>query len=376
VDDGTAGGMKKRIVIDARESGTGTGRYVDKLLENLNALKPPHHVVVLAKPHRLKAVRKLAPEFEVVETTFAEFGFGEQLGFKRQIEKLMPDLVHFCMVQQPVRYKGTVVTSMLDLTTVRFRNPAKNPAVFWVKQRVYGWLNKRVARKSAHIITISDYVKNDVAAFAGVSTDKITTTYPAADAITDAARGLQRLHGDDFILYVGRALPHKNLDRLLDAFAILKESHPQLKLVLAGRKDALYERLEKRAHDMHLNDVCITGFVTEGQLRWLYEHCQAYVFPSLSEGFGLPPLEAMRHGAPVASSSATCLPEIIGKAAVYFDPQSPEDIAAKVATVLDDKKLRSSLVRAGRQQVKKYSWRHMAEQTLQIYEDAFGLTRT
>jgi hypothetical protein len=112
-----------KIVIDARESGTSTGRYVDKLIEYLRQLKPEHEVVLLAKKHRLDYLKSIAPSFKTVATPYREFTFGEQVGFKRQIDSLHADLVHFPMVQQPVWYRGRVVTTMQDLTGIRFRNP-------------------------------------------------------------------------------------------------------------------------------------------------------------------------------------------------------------------------------------------------------------
>jgi len=360
----------KKIVIDARESGTSSGRYVDKLLENLHRLEPAYDVVALVKSHRLEYVRGIAPGFEVVCCDIKEFTLAEQVGLKRQLDGIAPDLVHFPFVQQPVRYQGAVVTTMQDLTTIRFRNPAKNRVVFAVKQAVYKWVNKQAARKSVRLITPTEFVKQDVAQYTGVDPAKITVTLEAADRIPDQPRALQALAGDDFIMYVGRPMPHKNLQRLVDAFAILKESHPQLKLVLAGKKDVLYDRIEQGVKDRRLGDVVFTGFVTEGQLRWLYENCRAYVFPSLSEGFGLPPLEAMMHGAPVVASSASCIPEVLGDAAHYFDPLDVAMMAACIAEVLDDGKLRARLVRAGKAQAAKYSWKRMARQTLDVYKSA------
>jgi glycosyltransferase involved in cell wall biosynthesis len=169
-------------------------------------------------------------------------------------------------------------------------------------------------------------------------------------------------------MYVGRPQPHKNLGRLIEAYAQLKQSNPDLKLVLAGKKDALYRQHERAVKRQGITGVVFTGFVSEGQLRWLYEHTAAYVFPSLSEGFGLPPLEAMMHGAPVVSSNATCLPEVNGDAAVYFDPLDVANMAGQIAKVLGSEKLRHDLIAKGRKQAAQYSWRRMAEQTLDVYE--------
>src|SRR5690606_18434598 len=118
------------------------------------------------------------------------------------------------------------------------------------------------------------------------------------------------------------------------AFALLKEKHPELHLVLAGKKDTLYKRHERYVNKHGIQDVVFTDFVSDGQLRWLYENCTAYAFPSLSEGFGLPGLEAMNQGAPVVASNATSLPEVLGDAAEYFDPLDVDDIAKKISKVI------------------------------------------
>jgi glycosyltransferase involved in cell wall biosynthesis len=117
-------------------------------------------------------------------------------------------------------------------------------------------------------------------------------------------------------------------------------------------------------------NVIFTGFMSDGELAWLYANCQAYVFPSFMEGFGLPPLEAMLYGAPVASSDATCLPEVLGDAAVYFDPSGVNEMSEAIDSLLENKELREKIIQAGRDQVKKYSWKRMAEQTLEVYDNA------
>ncbi len=357
------------IVIDARESGSGTGRYIDKLIQYLAPLKSNHHFTVLTTPSRVDFVKNLAPKFDVLPTKYKEFSFGEQLGFSQQIKKLKPDLVHFGMVQQPILYPGKVVTSMLDLTTARFRNPATNPLVFFIKQSVYKFVNRWAARKSSAIITISEYVKNDVARFAGINSRKITVTYCAADRIPDKPEPVSELVGKEFVLYVGRPLPHKNLSRLIDAFVLIQQSSPETGLVLVGKEDALYKKLQSYVSKQGINNVFFTGFVSEGQLRWLYEQAVVYAFPSLSEGFGLPALEAMLHDCPVASSNATCLPEVNGPGAVYFDPLDIANMAKVILSVIKNKSLASDLKTKGRRQASKYSWSRMAQQTLSIYDE-------
>ncbi len=364
-----------RIVIDAREYSTSTGRYVLKLLEYLQQTKSEHEYLVLMKPADFERAQFTNPQFTKVVCDVKEFTFAEQTRLLGQIKSLKPDLVHFPMVQQPILYRGCVVTTMQDLTTIRFRNPSKNPIVFTVKQQIYKLINQIVVRKSKLLITPTAYVKQDVAAYTHTSPDKITVTLEAADQIPDQPEvvpGLQHSDGSaaQFIMYVGRPLPHKNLGRLIQAFGLLKQKYPDLKLVLAGKKDALYEKHEAEANKQGITDITFAGFVSEGQLRWLYQNCAAYVFPSLSEGFGLPPLEAMIHGAPVTASNATCIPEVCGDAAHYFDPTNVEDIARAISDIIDDPTLRQTLITKGHAQAALYSWGRMATQTLDIYNRA------
>lgn len=360
----------KRIVIDCRESGTSTGRYVDKLIEYLHKLKPEHEFILLVKHHRKDFMKQIAPNFKVIETPFKEFTFGEQLGFKKQIKSLRPDLVFFPMVQQPAWYKGLVVTTMQDLTGIRFRNLSKNWLVYTFKLAVYKWLNKRVARKSKLLITPTEFVRQDVAAYTGVDPAKITVTYESADKITDPPMPITALKGKRYLLYVGRPAANKNLNRLVDAFAILKKDNPDLALVMAGKLNPEYQKLRDYARAKVGRGILFTGFVSEGQLRWLYENSSVYVFPSLSEGFGLPGLEAMQYGLPVASSNATCLPEVYKDAAHYFNPFSAKHMAAKVQQVLADPKLANTLRKNGQKTLRLYSWQRMAKQTLDVFNQA------
>lgn len=369
---GRQAGATRRIVIDARESGTSTGRYVDKLVEYLYKLKPEHEIIILTKPHRMEYFAKIAPGFKALESDYKEFTFSEQWGLLRQLNDLKADLVHFSMTQQPILYTGKSVTTVHDLTTARFTNPAKNFLLFKTKQQVYKAVIRWVAHSSVRIITPSEYVKKDLARFARVRPAKITVTYEAADRIMEIAKPVEGLNLSPFIMYVGRPQPHKNLRRLMEAFSLLRQKTPELRLVLVGKQDELYKRLADWAVSEHIRGVAFTGYVSEGQLKWLYRHAAAYVFPSLSEGFGLPALEAMVHGAPVVASNATCLPEVYGDAAHYFDPKNVLDMSNKIGEVINDPHFRRDLVEKGLIQAKKYSWAKTAEQTLAVYQKALN----
>ena len=360
-----------KIAIDARELTSSTGRYVERLLHYLQEIDKVNTYLVLLRPQDMDKWKATNPNFSSIACPYKEFTFSEQIGYRHFLKKLHVDLVHFAMVQQPLLYFGSHVTTMHDLTTTRFTNPAKNKVVYFFKQQVYKFVNWYVPRSSKAIITPTEFVKKDLAQFSKIEESKIVVTYEAADEIREAIEPIKLLQSKPFIFYVGRPQPHKNLGRLLEAFAILKKSNPDLLLVLAGRKDAVYDSFLKQAERLGITgSVIFTGYVTEGQLKWLYRGCKAYVFPSLSEGFGLPGLEAMVHHAPVVSSDATCLPEVYEDAAWYFNPLDVHDIARSINEVLQNTELRKDLIRRGVKQATKYSWKKMAEETLEVYEKA------
>lgn len=361
---------KKKIVIDARESGTSTGRYIDKLIEHLHALRPKYEVIVLTKSHRIEFMQKIAPKFTTIKSDYKEFGFAEQTGFMWQLYRLDPDLVHFGMTQQPILYLGRTVTTVHDLTTVRFVNPSKNRLAFTLKQLVYKGVIHIVARKSAKLLTPSEYVKDDLARFTNTNSRKITVTYESADELAPKSKPIEALEGKPFILFNGRPLPHKNLRRLIRSFVQVHEKFPDLLLVIAGKKDASYRSYASLVKKLGLSEsVIFTDFIPDDQLRWAQENAKAYVCASLSEGFFLPALEAMMYDNPLISSNATCLPEVCGDAAEYFDPLDIDDMARKIIKVLSNEKRQKELIIAGRKQLKKYSWRKMAEETLSVYDE-------
>lgn len=359
------------IAIDARIINSTTGRYVERLLSYLEEIDTVNHYSVIV-PHKDKEYWKpRSPRMTIVTADIPNYSFAEQVAYKRLLDELNPDLVHFCMPQQPVLYRGKKVTSFLDLTLLRTYSSDKQWLVFRFKQLVGRWLFKRVARSSAHIITISDYVKHDLAAFAHIPLETITTTYLAGDTTTTDSKEYP-LPGKDYLLYVGRQSDHKNIRRLAEAHQALLVTHPDTWLILAGKMDDSARANQMLFNEQGYKNIHFTDFIPDDQLNWLYEHAQAYVFPSLMEGFGLPGLEAMAHNTPLVSSNATCLPEIYGDAAHYFTPTNVQDMTRAITDVLEDEALRDRLISAGASQVKKYSWEKMARETLAVYKQVLS----
>ena len=363
--------MSKHIVIDARIRRTSTGRYVDKLLEYLQPLDSPHRYTVLVEPD--DPWQPSADNVARQDCHYAQFSLNplEQIGFARQLYQLKADVVHFPMNQQPVLYRGTIVTSTLDLTMLTHTHKgAGNMAVFKIKQlgyRLLFWLSNK---RSVRIITISRYVQKTLAEKYPFTKDKSRLTYCAVDPPNKLTPQAPKQQPQEFLLYVGRAFPHKNLQFAVEAFGKLKTTSNQaLQFVIIGRGDYHQDVLRQWVNQQPFAaDVIFTGFIPDEELAWYYQHANAYVFPSVSEGFGLPGLEAMAHGCPVVSSDATCLPEVYGDAALYFDPLDTEDIVAKLLQVINNKTLRKDLVDKGYERIKQFSWQTMAEETLGVYQ--------
>ncbi len=364
--------MSRNIVIDARIRRSSTGRYVDRLLEHLQAININYSYYVLITPD--DPWQPKVSNFTRVDCKYPQFSFNplDQIGFARQLYGLKADLVHFPMNQQPILYFGKTVTTTMDFTMLRYTRAGKTPLpIFWLKMAGYRLLFWWSNKKSAQIITISDYVQNQLHDKYPATRGKITTTHCASEPTMAVSAKKPKSVNGKFIFAVGTAFPHKNLERLIKALEIINTSQPELKLVLAGKREYYYEQLAEFADKSpSRKNIVFTGFVSDEELKWLYENAEAYVFPSLSEGFGLPGLEAMAHDCAVVSSNATCLPEVNGDAAHYFDPRNIEDMAAKITEVITDEKLKKDLIKKGKKQLQKFSWQTMAKQTLEVYKKA------
>lgn len=359
------------IAIDARIINSSTGRYVERLLTYLEKLDSPHRYTVLVPSKDIDYWKPTNKKFKVVAADYAQYSFAEQLGFARFLQDLGADLVHFCMPQQPLLYTGPAVTTIHDLNLLRIKeNDDMSTVTLRLKQLVFRGLLHTVIGRNKHLIVPSNYVRDDVLGFHEIDPSNITVTYESADLVSKKAEPVKAYKKVPFLLMVGRTESYKNHRGVIEALQALLWKHKDLRLVIVGKRDESSYELERWALVNGYRNVDFFGFATDEQLAWLYEHCKAYVFASFMEGFGLPGLEAMKHGAPVASSDQTSLPEIYGDAAAYFDPADPTDIASVVRQVIEDKKLRKSLIEKGKKRTAKYSWQRMAKQTLAIYNDA------
>lgn len=241
------------------------------------------------------------------------------------------------------------------------------------------------ARRASFIITDSDHARNEIVEMFGIPDQRIAVTPlgypPAMDALPEPVRAaeVRRRYGlpDSYILYVGTIQPRKNLDMLIEAYARLKRegSAPQ-KLVIVGRKGWLYETLFARISSRGIeNDILFTGFVPDEELPDLYDGACLFVYLSLFEGFGLPPLEAMARGVPVVTSNTTSLPEVVGGAGITVSPGNLDDVVDGMRRVLLDDATAGRLRQAGRLRARQFSWERTARETLAIYRQVAGQTR-
>jgi len=368
--------MSHHIVIDARIRRASTGRPIDRLVEYLQDIDHRNNYTILVQPDDTWEMH--SPNFKTVPCKYAQFSLNpfEQLGFARQLYQLKPDLVHFTMTQQPLLYFGNIITMTHDTTMYNFIRRGDTPAaLFAIKMALYKFLVWWSHRKSKKIVVPTNTVAKEFIERQPFTKDKLVVINEAAEPASafEPKRPSAVQEDDQFIMYVGTAFPHKNLPMLVRAFELLHKQNPQLKLVFVGKREKHYDELAALIEKSPARDsIIITGFVSDEELSWLYAHTRAYVFASLSEGWGLPPLEAMAHGAPVISSDASVMPEVYGDAAYYFDPRDSQDMAAKINDVLQDNLLRSKLIQNGYEQLKKYSWTKWAQENLDVYEEVLS----
>jgi glycosyltransferase involved in cell wall biosynthesis len=364
-----------KIAIDARILYTSTGRYVERLLHHLQEIDRDNQYVVLLLKKDFDRWQPTAPNFAKAVADFPIYSIREQIQFALLLYRLRADLVHFTMPQQPLLYFGRRVTTVHDLTLIevnnrrQYGNPLKALYKNDLKPLVFKFILRWVTAFSKFIITPTDYVKNHLENWAHTKEAKIIRTYEAVDALSDIPRKPDFMEEtDQFIMFLGNAYPYKNVWRLIEAFHAL--GRPDLKLVLVGKKEFFYAELERRTADAGITGVVFAGFVADEGTAWLNQHATAFITASLSEGFCLPGLEAMYYGTPVLSSNASCLPEVYGPAADYFNPLDVADITRVVGGLLDNPARQAELRAAGPEWIKRYSWEKMARETLEVYRSA------
>ncbi|MDD2766239.1 MAG: glycosyltransferase family 1 protein [Candidatus Moranbacteria bacterium] len=379
-----------KIGIDARfygSIGKGLGRYTEKLIEYLERVDSENDYVVFLLPENFDEYIPKNVRFQKVLSRYPWYGFSEQFFFPFQLLSYHFDLMHFPHFNVPILYWKKFVVTIHDLILLHYptaENTTRSRFFYAMKFIAYRFVIACAVYRSHHIITVSAFTKEDIIATYPSTQKKISVTYEATDEWCQFLlreqelklfRTFDLLKSDvseeplskqvkSYVLYVGNAYPHKNLDIFLE----LSPRFPEQLFVLVGKEDFFYKRLKKRVQDRRIQNILFLGFVDDWQLNTLYRFASCYFFPSLYEGFGLPPLEAMARGIPVLSSSRGSLPEILGNAALYFDPDRVDDGEKKLTEILISDTLRMKCIRLGYAHIRQYSFDRMARETRDVYE--------
>jgi glycosyltransferase involved in cell wall biosynthesis len=368
-----------KIGIDARfygSVGKGLGRYTEKLITHLeNIASPGDEFVVFLRKENFDEYVPTRPEFRKVLADYPWYGFGEQIFFPMLLLRARLDLVHFPHFNVPILYRRPFVVTIHDLILLRYpttRNTTRSVLTYWLKFLAYRFVIAGAVLRAKRILTVSHFTETDILKEYPRASGKIVVAYEGAElGGSDARSGsIPSPRGilSPYFLYVGNAYPHKNLE----AFIPLAKRFPDVRFVLVGKADFFYGKLQEKADAAGAGNIIFPGFVPDAFLVDLYRGAKGYVFPSLYEGFGLPPLEAMRLGTPVVASSRGSLPEVLGDAALFFDPTSGKELAEQVESLLLDETLARSLSEKGRIRAGTFRWEDMAEITLHAYREAIG----
>jgi glycosyltransferase involved in cell wall biosynthesis len=373
---------RKIIGIDARfygPVGKGLGRYTKEVVDRLIVIDKKNNYVIFLCEENFENFDDSQENVKKILVTARWYTFSEQIIMPFLIFREKIDLMHFPHFNVPLLCPSKFVVTIHDLILIKHpteRASTLGPVIYIIKNLAYKIVIKHAIRRSRKIIAVSYYTKNDIINHFKVGHEKIIVTYEGVAKLennsidnNDKIANLSYNNIKPFLLYVGNAYPHKNLEGFIEIFDKIHKEEPDLNLILVGRDDYFFKRVKDFAKKFKSieNRVVFPGYVADQELVWFFQNASAYVFPSLYEGFGLPPLEAMSYGCPVVSSNKTSMPEILGDAAIYFDPEKEEETVSSVLKILHNNKLREDLVVRGYRQVKRYSWNECAKKTYEVF---------
>ncbi len=380
-----------RIGIDARLwSESGIGRYTRNLILELSRIdKKNEYVLFVLSIDEKEILNQVKNDnFRIAIADIHWHTLEEQLKFPAILSRENLDLVHFPYFSVPIFYSKPYIVTIHDLILHHFPTGLASThslPFYGIKLFGYKFVIAQAAKKAKKIIAVSNATKQEIVDHLGIGFGKIVVTYEGIeDSLNSKLPAKQDIFLRDkyksYFLYVGNAYPHKNLEKLIETFARIKNQASRLdlarreskiKLILVGREDYFYKRLKNSVQKMELGDqIVFYGQASDSELRKLYKGAFALVSPSFMEGFGLPALEAMANGCIVIASDIPAHREICGDAAIYFNPYDIEDMKEKLEACFNDLNHFSKNIDNGFERSKLFSWEKMAKETLAVYESS------
>ena len=367
----------------------GVGTYIRNVVRTLGCLDRESDYFLIGSPAKVEECGPLPPNFHTVELQGGDNTFRGNRDFRTIVWRYRCDVVHIPHLFWIPRGLGCpYVLTVHDLLEHMYGSRHASS----LRRSLHFHLTRRVLRKAARVIAVSQFTKNEIEKLLSIPDHRIEVVYNAIDErflhghATQADRELiaQRyLVNYPFILYAGAIRPHKNVVRIIEAFSALKnellkepeedQQFRDLKLIIIGDDLSSHPRLRRTVVRSGVqNDVRFLGFVPIDVLRIFYDVAKVFVFPSLYEGFGLPPLEAMAHGTPVVTSNTSSLPEVAGNAALLVNPENVFEIRRGLQRVLLDPILRARMKQLGYEQAQRFSWTNSVSRILEIYREVAG----
>ncbi len=365
-----------KIVLDARfwrKSTGGVGRYSRELVKGLLRLKTDDEFHIIITPEDNKEFDLKDKRIKKHIVNIAHYTWQEQLRLSKFIEALKPDLVHFLTFNQPLFMKGKRVTTVHDLTLKYF--PIGRQTISPLRKFAFNLVTKRAVCSDA-VITPSRSTKEDIVQDYKIDPEKIHLIPEAANSEfkkslkTEITAFKKANNLDEYILFVSQLRPHKGVEDLVDAFEILKSQKLfKGKLVIVGKVVPEFPQIEQKIKNSKFSgDIIVTGFVSDDDLVKFYSGATVFAFPGWYEGFGLGALEAMQFGLPVVATNNSSLPEVVGDAGLYCEPQNPKSLSKALEEVLTNPGLRAKLSKKATDRAKLFSWDKMAKETYEVYK--------
>jgi glycosyltransferase involved in cell wall biosynthesis len=355
------------------------------LIHGLATIDQTNRYTLVSGPADVRTLAGLPENFQTAINAHSDQSFLDHVAFPMFVRSLSPDLVHIPLNRVPIFMIRPYVVTIHDMANLFFEEEHSG-----IRMQMRRFRFRRGLVRANRVIAVSEATKRDVQNLMGVPPERISRVYNAPDPGFLAHAGEEHAEAHErileryqitypFLLYAGNIRRHKNVPRLVEAFAVVREElakHPvykEIRLVIIGDTISQHPAVRQTVIKSRVEHVVrFLGFVPFDTLRCFYETAAAFVFPSRYEGFGLPPLEAMACGAPVVASNVSSLPEVVGDAAVLVNPENVFDIARGIRDVLLDETLRADLILRGRAQAARFSWSRTARQVLDIYQEVLS----